>query len=56
MIDGEFPDSKNCKGSSLFKSGPKTDPGNYRPVSVLPIMCKILDKIVLKPVTLFLRL
>lgn len=47
MIDGEFPDSlKIAKVTPIFKSGTKTDPGNYRPISVLPIISKILEKII----------
>ena len=30
----------------IFKSGNKTDPGNYRPISILPILSKIFEKVV----------
>ncbi|KAL0849835.1 hypothetical protein ABMA28_011774 [Loxostege sticticalis] len=44
---GIFPDSlKLAKVSPIYKSGSKTDPGNYRPISVLPVMSKIFEKIV----------
>lgn len=47
MTDGEFPDSlKVAKVTPIYKSGPKTDPGNYRPISVLPVMSKILEKLI----------
>lgn len=44
---GYFPDTlKIAKVSPLFKSGSKSDPGNYRPISVLPVMSKIFEKII----------
>lgn len=46
---GEFPDSlKVAKVTPIYKTGAKTDPGNYRPISVLPILSKILEKILHK--------
>lgn len=42
---GYFPDSlKLAKVSPIFKTGKKTDPGNYRPISVLPVISKIFEK------------
>ena len=44
---GEFPDPlKIARVTPLYKKGSKSDPGNYRPISVLPIMAKVLEKIV----------
>ena len=38
----EFPSPwKRAKVVALFKSGKKTDPSNYRPISVLPTISKI---------------
>lgn len=44
--DGNFPDTlKVAKVTPVYKSGSKTDPGNYRPISVLPVLSKILEKL-----------
>lgn len=46
MADGDFPESlKIAKVTPVYKSGNKSDPGNYRPISVLPVISKILEKI-----------
>ena len=40
-----YPDIWKCgKVTALFKSGERTDPNNYRPITVLPIVSKILEK------------
>ncbi|CAH2107280.1 unnamed protein product [Euphydryas editha] len=47
LSDGIFPDTiKLVKVSPLYKSGNKTDPNNYRPVSVLPVISKIFERII----------
>ena len=32
--------------SAIFKKRSKLDPGNYRPISVLPVISKLLERIV----------
>ena len=44
---GKFPETWKCsKVTALFKSGDRTNPSNYRPISILPTLSKILEKIV----------
>ena len=52
---GTFPDSyKIAKVIPVFKSGKKTDPNNYRPISLLPSISKILEKLIYKRMISFL--
>ena len=47
MDSGVFPDGlKVARVSPIFKSGDRTDPGNYRPISVLPSISKIYERVV----------
>ena len=39
---------KHAKVSSVFKSGDSSEPGNYRPISILPVLSKILGKAIHK--------
>jgi len=46
---------KQAKIVPLFKKGDKKETGNYRPVSLLPALSKILEKAICKQVMLFLN-
>ena len=47
MKQGEFPDCfKLAQVTPLFKGGNKSDLGCYRPISLLPAISKILEKII----------
>ena len=45
LDEGVFPKVwKIARVTPIFKSGSKDDPGNYRPISVLPVLSKIFEK------------
>lgn len=45
--EGQFPNlMKLSKIIPLFKSGDKSDPSNFRPISILPALSKIFEKII----------
>ena len=47
ISSGRFPDTlKIAKLKPLFKKGFKRDPKNYRPISLLPLISKVLERIV----------
>lgn len=47
MQTGVFPNSlKVARVSPIYKSGSKLEPGNYRPISVLPVMSKIYERVI----------
>ena len=44
---GELPDEWKCANiTALFKKGDRKDAGNYRPVSLTCILCKVMETIV----------
>ena len=48
MTLGSFPDAcKTAKDKPLFKQSSKTDPSNYRPISLLPFFSKVFERVVL---------
>ena len=51
-----FPsDCKIAKIKPLFKKGSNTDTKNYRPVSIFPIISKIIERVVKKQIQCFLK-
>ena len=47
LEDGMIPtEGKSAKVVAIFKKGTKSVPGNYRPVSLTCIVCKILESII----------
>ena len=46
---GYFPDRwKISKVLALYKEDIKSDPNNYRPISILPVVSKIIKKVIFK--------
>jgi len=55
ISSGIVPDIfKISRITPLFKSGNATDPGNYRPISVISPFSKVLEKLVYKQLMSFL--
>ena len=46
---------KIAKVIALHKSGDKTDPNNYRPISLLPVISKIYERIIYNRINHFLN-
>ena len=56
MMSGVFPDIfKIAKVCPIHKSGSKQNPGNYRPISVLPSLSKVIEKTLHKRLVNFLE-
>ena len=50
-----FPDAyKIAKLKPLFKKGTRTDPKNYRPTSLLPLISEVLERVIHEQTTEFL--
>ena len=55
ISSGRFPNTcKIAELKPLFKKGSKMDPKNYRPISLLPPMSKVLERIVYEQTIQFL--
>ena len=47
LREGEVPnDWRDANVSPIFKSGSRAVPGNYRPVSLTCVLCKVLESII----------
>lgn len=56
ISDGHFPHCwKQAKVNPLFKGGVKDDINNYRPISILPTLSKLIEKFIKKHLTLYLN-
>lgn len=56
ISSGSFPEVlKVARVTPIFKTGNKTDVNNYRPISVLPIISKILEKLLVSRLAQFLH-
>ena len=56
MSQGLFPDSwKIARVAPIYKTGPTDDQSNYRPISVLPVVSRLFEKLVLTRCILFLK-
>ena len=55
ISSGQFPSAwKEAKVKPLFKSGSKDDINNYRPISILPTISKLIEKWVEKQFSQYL--
>ena len=47
MGSGQIPSEwKSAKIIPIYKAGPKSDMGNYRPISILPVVSKVIERTV----------
>ena len=47
LSQGEVPrDWRDASITALFKKGNRSEPGNYRPVSLTSIICKMMESII----------
>jgi hypothetical protein len=52
LLNGTFPEVlKTAKVIPIFKKGDKQNLNNYRPISLLPVLSKVLEKIINKQIT-----
>jgi len=56
LSTGSVPaDWKKSNVTPVHKSGNTDDPGSYRPISVVPIVAKVLEKVIASQLNLFLE-
>ena len=55
-MTGKFPSAwKHDTVTHIFESGDRNDVNNFRPISLLPILSKVMEKIVAQQLTTFLH-
>ena len=56
LSTGSFPAAwKRSNVTPVHKGGESDDPGNYRPISVVPVVAKVLEKIIASQLSLYLE-
>ena len=56
-MNGVFPDIWKLAGvTPIYKSDPKTDLNNYRPISVIPVLSRILERLTHDEMIEFLKI
>ena len=56
FIEDIYPDQFNiAKGKPMHKGGEKDDVDNYRPILLLPVMSKILEKLMFKQLSQYMQ-
>ena len=48
-------DWKTAHLSPIFKKGDKQQPGNYRPLSLMSVACKVVERLMKKKIMTFLE-
>jgi hypothetical protein len=56
MEEGSIPNDWRCANvTAIFKKGLRTDPGNYRPVSLTSNICKVMERMIKEDIVNFLE-
>jgi hypothetical protein len=52
LVSGLFPEAlKVARVIPVFKKGDRTNVNNYRPISLLPVLSKVLEKVIKLQIT-----
>ena len=56
VLKGKIPEScKNTNVTPIFKAGDPTNVSNYRPISVIPVIMKVFERIVYNQLSTYLK-
>ena len=56
IVSGIFPsEGKIAKVTPIFKSGERNEPNNYRPISVLPTIARLFERLIFKQIYSYFR-